>query len=774
MELETGRLAQKAGGSVLIKQGDNVVLATVTMSNPREGLDFFPLTVDLEERHYAIGQIPGSFFRREGRPTTHAILTDRLIDRPIRPLFPKGFKNEVQVIATTLSSDREMPLDIIALNGVSAALSISNIPFNGPIAATRIGHIDGEFVINPTYSQLEESLLDLVVAGSTDGVSMMEAGAKELDEDVVFEAIQLAQSVNLEIISLQQDFTDESGIPKADFVPKGHDPEAVKQARGILGDRIYTALSDAEDQEDMRNRLKFLEDELEESLAEEFDSSVSSGAFEELLDEQFRVRILKDGVRPDGRGLREIRPLSAEVSILPRTHGTGLFNRGETQILGITTLGSSGDAQKLDNLSPEVSKNFMLHYNFPPYSVGEARRVGSTSRREIGHGALAERALSAVLPSQEDFPYTIRIVCEALSSNGSTSMGSVCAGTLALMDAGVPITSPVAGISVGLITGEDGEYVTLTDIQGLEDHVGDMDFKVAGTSEGVTAIQLDIKVNSISFDVIKDALSQAKEARSQVLDVITSAIPEVRSDVSPHAPRIQKIMVPTDKIGAVIGPGGKTIRGIVEETNATVDIQDDGTVLIGSSNAEDAARAIKMVEDLTRVITVGEVFTGTVAKIASFGAFVQILPGTDGMVHISELANYRVANVEDEVAVGDQVDVKVIGVDQSGKIKLSRKILLDDSDGPSPAGPRHREGVEKVEVNVGDIVTGAVVNIAKFGAFVEIAPGTDGMVHISELENYRVGKVEDVVSVGEEITVEVIDVDDSGRIKLSRKALLTD
>ena len=459
---------------------------------------------------------------------------------------------------------------------------------------------------------------------------------------------------------------------------------------------------------------------------------------------------------------------------MPRTHGTGLFNRGETQILGVTTLGSSGDAQRLDNLSPEETKNFMLHYNFPPYSTGEARRVGSPGRREIGHGALAERALSAVLPSQEDFPYTIRIVCEALSSNGSTSMGSVCAGTLALMDAGVPIKSPVAGISVGLITGEDGEYVTLTDIQGLEDHVGDMDFKVAGTSEGVTAIQLDIKVNSISFDVIKDALSQAKEARTQVLEVITSAIPEVRTDVSPFAPRIQKIMVPTDKIGAVIGPGGKTIRGIVEETNATVDIQDDGTVLIGSANADDAAKAIKMVEDLTREIQVGEIFTGTVAKIASFGAFVQILPGTDGMVHISELANYRVANVEDEVAVGDEVEVKVIGVDQSGKIKLSMKALLDGADESSSTRQNSREEVEKVEVNVGDIITGPVVNIAKFGAFVEIAPGTDGMVHISELENYRVAKVEDVVSVGEEITVEVIDVDDSGRIKLSRKALLTD
>mgnify|MGYP001164863330 FL=1 len=744
------------------------------MSDPREGIDFFPLTVDLEERHYAIGQIPGSFFRREGRPTTHAILTDRLIDRPIRPLFPKGFKNEVQVIATTLSSDREVPLDIIALNGVSAALSISNIPFNGPIAATRIGYIDGEFIINPTYAQIEESLLDLVVAGSTDGVSMMEAGAQEVDEDVVFEAIQLAQSVNLEVISMQQDFAEEIGTPKADYIPRGHDPEAVAQARTILGDRIYGALSDAEDQEDMRSKLKVLENELTESLSEEFDSSIAAGAFEELLDEQFRVRILKDGVRPDGRGLREIRSLSAEVSILPRTHGTGLFNRGETQILGVTTLGSSGDAQRLDNLSPEETKNFMLHYNFPPYSTGEARRVGSPGRREIGHGALAERALSAVLPSQEDFPYTIRVVCEALSSNGSTSMGSVCAGTLALMDAGVPIKSPVAGISVGLITGEDGEYVTLTDIQGLEDHVGDMDFKVAGTSEGVTAIQLDIKVNSISFEVIKDALSQAKEARTQVLEVITSAIPEVRSEVSPFAPRIQKIMVPTEKIGAVIGPGGKTIRGIVEETNATVDIQDDGTVLIGSANADDAAKAIKMVEDLTREIQVGEIFTGTVAKIASFGAFVQILPGTDGMVHISELANYRVANVEDEVSVGDEVEVKVIGVDQSGKIKLSMKALLDGSDESDPTRQSSRDEVEKVEVNVGDIITGPVVNIAKFGAFVEIAPGTDGMVHISELENYRVAKVEDVVSVGEEITVEVIDVDDSGRIKLSRKALLTD
>ena len=738
------------------------------MSEPREGIDFFPLTVDLEERHYAIGQIPGSFFRREGRPSTHAILTDRLIDRPIRPLFPKGFKNEVQVIVTTLSSDRETPFDIIALNGVSAALSISNIPFSGPLAATRMGYIDGEFIVNPTYEEIENSLLDIVVAGSKDGVSMMEAGASEVDEDTMFHAIKLAQDVNLEMISLQEDLVKESGKLKTDFIPRGHDPAAIEKARELLGNRLYEAMRDSEDQDDMRDRLGNLEDELKSTLSEEFDSSIAAGAFEELLDEQFRTRILKDGVRPDGRGLREIRSLSADVSLLPRTHGSGLFNRGETQILGVTTLGSAGDAQKLDNLSPEESKRFMLHYNFPPYSVGEARRVGSPGRREIGHGALAERALSAVLPSEEDFPYTLRIVCEALSSNGSTSMGSVCAGTLSLMDAGVPISAPVAGISVGLVTGEDGEYVTLTDIQGLEDHVGDMDFKVAGTAKGITAIQLDIKVNSISFEVIQDALAQAKEGRMEILEVIRNTIPEVRNDFSPFAPRIEKIRVPVDKIGAVIGPGGKMIRSIVEETKATVDIQDDGTVLIGSSDAEASAKAIQMINDLTREVEVGEVFTGKVAKIASFGAFVEILPGTDGMVHISELDTHRVASVEDVVAVGDEIEVKVISKDHSGRIKLSRKALLDGGDAS--------DSVEEPEldIEIGDIITGKVVNIASFGAFIEVVPGTDGMVHISELENHRVASVEDVVSVGDKVTVKVIDMDDRGRIKLSRKALLSD
>ncbi len=738
------------------------------MSSPREGIDFFPLTVDLEERHYAIGQIPGSFFRREGRPSTHAILTDRLIDRPIRPLFPKGFKNEVQVIVTTLSSDRETPFDIIALNGVSTALTISNIPFNGPLAATRIGYIDGEFVINPTYEEIETSLLDIVVAGSEDGVSMMEAGASEIDEKIILEAIKLAQDTNLELIGLQKDFAAEAGMPKSDYELKGHDPAAIDRAKAVLGNRIYSALCDATDQDDMKVRLDDLQRELTDSLEEEYDSSVAAGAFEELLDEQFRIRILQDGVRPDGRGLKEIRTLSAEVALLPRTHGSGLFNRGETQILGITTLGSSGDAQKLDNLSPEESKRFMLHYNFPPYSVGEARRVGSPGRREIGHGALAERALEAVLPSEEDFPYTVRIVCEALSSNGSTSMGSVCAGTLSLMDAGVPISAPVAGISVGLVTGDEGKHVTLTDIQGLEDHVGDMDFKVAGTSKGVTAIQLDIKVNSISFAVIEEAFAQAKEARAQILETILDAIPEVRTDFSEYAPRITKIKVPIDKIGAVIGPGGKMIRSIVEETKATVDIQDDGTVLIGSSDAEASNKAIQMINDLTREVEVGEVFKGKVAKIASFGAFVEILPGTDGMVHISELETYRVASVEEVVNVGDEIEVKVISKDSSGRIKLSRKALLDGGE------DTNSQPEPDVDISIGDIITGKVVNIASFGAFVEIVPGTDGMVHISELENYRVSSVEDVVNVGDEVTVKVIDMDDRGRIKLSRKALLSD
>ena len=678
ISFETGKLAQKANGSVVVSSGDNVLLVTATMGQPREGIDFFPLTIDVEERHYARGKIPGSFFRREGRPSTSSILIARLTDRPIRPLFPKGFRNEVQIIITPLSLDMENPYDTLAVTAASAALSISDIPFEGPISCTRMGYVDGEFVINPSYAELEESSLDLIVAGSKSGVVMMEAGASEVSEEIVIEAIEQAQEANLLVIELQEELASDVGKAKSDdYERRGYDPELETKVSEALGDRVLEALRLDGDASD--DALSALKDELNEKFSEEYDPRTIGGAFETTLDAAFRTRIITEGARPDGRGPKEIRTLSAEVSLLPRTHGTGLFSRGETQVLGVCTLGSVGDAQKIDTLSPEESKRFMLHYNFPPYSVGEARRVGSPGRREIGHGALAERALTSVLPSEDEFPYTIRLVGECLSSNGSTSMATVCACTLALMDAGVPIKAPIAGISVGLVTGDNGEYVTLTDIQGLEDHVGDVDFKVAGSREGITAIQLDIKVNSISYDIIRDALEQAKEGRNQILDVLHEAISDVREDLSPYAPRMETIHIPVDKIGAVIGPGGKTIRGIVDATKATVDIQDDGSIVIGSADGEAAKLAIQMIRDLTRSVEVGEIYTGRVVKVMPFGAFVEILPGRDGMVHISELADYHVPTVEDEVNVGDEITVIVIAMD-GDRIRLSRKALLTDDD----------------------------------------------------------------------------------------------
>ena len=678
VSIETGKLAQKANGSVVVSNGDNVLLVTATMANPREGIDFFPLTIDVEERHYARGKIPGSFFRREGRPSTFSILIARLTDRPIRPLFPKGFRNEVQIIITPLSLDMETPYDTLAVTAASAALSVSDIPFDGPISCTRIGYLDGKYIINPSYEDLGTSQLDLVVAGSKSGVVMMEAGASEVGEDIVLEAIEQAQEANLQLIELQEELASGVGKPKTDdYERRGYDPELETKVSDALGDRVLEALRLEGSASD--DALSTLKAELNDTFGEDYDSRTIGGAFETALDESFRERIIKEGPRPDGRGAKEIRALSAEVALLPRTHGTGLFSRGETQVLGVCTLGSSGDAQKIDTLSPEESKRFLLHYNFPPYSVGEARRVGSPGRREIGHGALAERALTSVLPDEDEFPYTIRLVGECLSSNGSTSMATVCACTLALMDAGVPIKAPIAGISVGLVTGDNGEYVTLTDIQGLEDHVGDMDFKVAGSREGITAIQLDIKVNSISYDIIRDALEQAREGRLQILDVIHDAIEDVREDLSPYAPRMETIHIPVDKIGAVIGPGGKTIRGIVEATKATVDIQDDGSVIIGSSDGEASQLAIQMIRDLTRSVEVGEIYTGKVVKTMPFGAFVEILPGRDGMVHISELADYHVPAVEDEVNMGDEITVIVIAID-GDRIRLSRKALLGDDD----------------------------------------------------------------------------------------------
>ena len=682
LSVETGKLAKKANGSATLRYGDSIILVTATESAARPGLDFFPLTIDFEERMYARGKIPGSFFKREGRPSTDAILICRLTDRPLRPLFPKGFRNEVQIITTPLSADLENPLDILSINGASLALTISDIPFDGPLGATRMGYIDGDFVINPTFEQIAESSLDLIVAGTRDGVMMMESGANQLDEDLVYDAIVKAQEENLKLVEFQEKIAADIGKEKTEFVPPQPTEGIGDEVSAIIGDRLQKAVEHSISPEKDTSQIDALKIEATEKLVDKYESAEIGNVIENLTDEIYRSKMM-DGVRPDGRGPLDLRPLSAEVGIVPRAHGTGLFERGETQALGVVTLGSLGDVQKIDNINPASTKRFLLHYNFPHYSVGEVGRVGSPKRREIGHGALAERALTAVLPGEEDCPYTIRVVTEIMSSNGSTSMASVCSSSLALMDAGVAIESPVAGISIGLITDESDKWLTLTDIQGKEDHIGDMDFKVAGTKRGVTAIQLDMKVKGISFDVVRSALDQAKEARIQILKVMEDAISEPRAEVSDYAPRIIKITIPVDKIGAVIGSGGKTIRGIQEATGATVDIQDNGEILIGAVDGEASAKAVQMIEDLTKDAEVGQIYTGKVVKILDFGAFVEILPGKDGMVHISELANYRVPSVEDVVSLGDEITVIVKDVDPGGRISLSRKALLTDEDNSS-------------------------------------------------------------------------------------------
>ena len=689
LTIETGRLAQQANGSVVVRYGDSMVLVTATMSTPRPGIDFFPLTIDFEERLYARGRIPGGFPRREGRPTTDSVLTMRLTDRPLRPLFPKDFRNEVQIITTPLSADLENPLDMISIIGASTALSISDIPFNGPIGATRVGYVDGEYVVNPTYQQSEESDLDLVVAGSRDGVLMMEAGANEVSDETVLGAIALAQDVNLELIAMQDEAVAAGAKPKSGYVPHGYPKDLDPVVEAAVGGRLSEAMSPEGGKADRSARIGAVKGEVIDEVGGEYDDKDVAEAFDACVEKEFRRRIIENGERPDGRGADEIRTLTCETGISPRAHGTGLFQRGETQVLAFTTLGSVGDKQKIDNLTPTELRRFMLHYNFPPFSTGETGRM-FTGRREIGHGALAERAVAAMLPSEEEFPYTIRVVAECLSSNGSTSMASTCAATLALMDAGVPLKKPVAGISVGLITDDDGRFVTLTDIQGMEDHFGDMDFKVAGTADGITAIQLDIKVQSIGDEVIRQTLEQAKAARLEVLAKMAETIAAPREEMSPYAPRMTTISIPVDKIGAVIGPGGKTIRGIVEETKATVDVQDDGTVVIGSTDGEAADRAREIIENLTKEVKIGEIYTGKVVRILDFGAFVELIPGTDGMVHISELADYRVPTVEDVVKLGEEITVIVKDIDPAGKVSLSRRMLLEGEDGEGGGERRER------------------------------------------------------------------------------------
>ena len=676
---ETGKLAGLAGGAVTLRLGDTIMFAAATMSDEvRLGVDFFPLTVDYEERMYAGGRIPGSFFRREGRPTEEAILTARLTDRPLRPLFPKDLRNDVQVILYSLSVDGDNPIDILAINTASAALMISDIPFGGPVGAVRVGLIDGEFVLNPNYAEMETSELDLRLAGTRDAILMVECGANEVPEGTMVAALEFAHRSLQPMIDIQEKMAQELGKPKRAYPPFSLAQAIQESVSKQAVPRLHALLDQKLPKSELNEGVSALLSEItaaftvqDETLVDEIKS-----AFEEAYKDVVRERILERGLRPDGRALNEIRPLWGEVGLSPRAHGSGLFTRGETQVLTLATLGTPRDAQELDNLTPNVEKRYMHHYNFPPFSTGEARPLRGSSRREIGHGALAERALIPVLPSEEDFPYTLRLVSEVMSSNGSTSMASVCGSTLALMDTGVPIRAPVAGVAMGLIKDEE-RYAILTDIQGLEDHLGDMDFKVAGTLYGITALQMDIKIKGLTAEIMSQALEQAHQARLFILDAITEIIPAPRPELKPHAPRITVLHIPVDKIGAVIGPGGKMIRNIQEETGTKIDIEEDGTVYIAATDGPAARRAQDMVEGLTETPVLGRIYTGRVVRITEFGAFVEILPNVDGMVHISQLDTERVNRVQDIVDMGDEITVMITGIDEAGKIRLSRQAVLE-------------------------------------------------------------------------------------------------
>ncbi len=675
--IDTGKLAEQASGAVTVHYGDTVVLVTACLSNePREGVDFLPLTIDYEERLYAAGKIPGGFIRREGRPSQEATLASRLTDRPLRPLLPKGWRNDIQLIITVLSADQENDPDILAVIGGSAVLSISEMPFDGPVSAVHIGYINGALILNPTLAQLEESLLDLVVASTREAIVMVEAGAREVSEDVVTQAIKFGHEANQDIIKLQEKLQQACGKPKLEAPINEMNPELISAISSIINGRLNQALNQPEKSQ-REQALSDLKKELVDKLGEQFLIKDILSAFDSKVRSQIRTNIFDKAQRVSGRSLAEVRPISCEVGLLPRTHGSALFMRGRTQVLTITTLGSTRKEQQLDGLGIEESKRFIHHYNFPPFSTGEVKRVGTPGRREIGHGALAERALLSVLPKDEDFPYTIRLVSEVLGSSGSTSMASACASSLSLMDAGIPIKRAVAGVAMGLVTGEKEEdYVILTDIEGIEDTYGDMDFKVAGTTEGITALQMDTKLKGISPEILEKTLYQAKEARLFILDIMNQTINSSRPEVSRYAPRMYKIMIAPDKIGSVIGPGGKTIRAIANETKATIDIDNDGTVVIGSPDEEAARKAIEIIEGLTKEVEVGSIYTGKVTRLLNFGAFVEVLPGKEGMVHISELANYRVANIEDEVKLGDEITVMVIK-NEEGKIGLSRKAVFE-------------------------------------------------------------------------------------------------
>lgn len=685
IRLKIGLLAPQAGGSVLIQSGETAVLVTATTAPGREGIDFLPLTVDYEERLYAAGRIPGGFLRREGRPPEKAILTGRLIDRPMRPLFPSWLRDDIQIVATTLSMDEEVPPDVLAVTGASVAAILAGIPFKGPMAAVRVGLVGDDFIINPTYKEIHNGDLDLVVAGTPDGVVMVEAGANQLPEQDIIEAIDFGYEAVRDLIAAQRELMEELGIQLVSLDP----PPVNETVQNFIKERATEEIKKVLSQYDLgkngrdeqleaieasvKEAIAALDDEDPVKVSASEESKLVGNLFKDLTKKLMRSQIIEEGVRVDGRKLDEVRPISCRVGVLPnRVHGSGLFNRGLTQVLSIATLGTPGDAQDLaDDLHPEDEKRYLHHYNFPPFSVGETRPMRSPGRREIGHGALAERAILPVLPEQENFPYVLRVVSEVLSSNGSTSMGSVCGSTLALMDAGVPIKKPVSGAAMGLI--KDGDEVRiLTDIQGIEDFLGDMDFKVAGTETGITALQMDMKITGLTMDVVARAIQQAKPARQHILEKMLATIDQPRAELSPHAPRLLTIKIDPDMIGLVIGPGGKTVKGITEQTGTKIDIDDDGTVTISSTDGEQAEKAKRLIYNMTRKLNEGEVYVGRVTRIIQIGAFVEVLPGKEGMIHISQLAEGRVGKVEDEVAVGDEVVVKVREIDSKGRLNLTR------------------------------------------------------------------------------------------------------
>jgi polyribonucleotide nucleotidyltransferase len=677
---ETGRMAKQASGAALVSTGETVVLATAVASpDPREGIDFFPLTVDYREYTYAGGRIPGGFIKREGRPSEKEILTSRQIDRPIRPLFPDGFRNETQVIALVFSADKENDPDVVAINAAAAAVALSDIPFGATVGAVRVGRVNGEFVANPTYAERAESTVNIMVVGHKDGIVMIEAGAKEENEEVVLSAIEFAHGEIKKIVAAIEELVSKAGKPKRAFVAPAFDEAYYNELNAKIGDRLKDALdTKTHGKTESYSLIKQIKDELVAALpADEPDAKKKLNTYYEALRERtFREQVTKDRIRPDRRAFDEIRPITIETSVLPRTHGSALFTRGETQALVTATLGTMDDGQRLESYEGEQKKNFMLHYNFPPFSVGETGRMTGTGRREIGHGALAERAISAVLPSTAESPYSIRIVSDILESNGSSSMASVCGASLALYDAGIPLAGSVAGVAMGLVK-EGDDYAILTDIAGAEDHYGDMDFKVAGTRKGITALQMDIKIGGLTREILQQAMDQARRGRLFLLDKMDAALSGPRIERSKYAPRIETVQIPTDKIRDLIGKGGATIRGIVEQTGAKIDVDDTGKVSVASSDADGLKKALAMINDITAVPELGKVYLGKVVRLAEFGAFVELFPGTDGLLHISEIAEHRVKDVKDELREGDQVMVKVLAI-EGNRIKLSRKALIKE------------------------------------------------------------------------------------------------